>query len=467
MGVLTRRTFLLNGSALALASALPLRASASETLRVAVVGVRGRGLDHVRAYAKLPDVHVAALCDIDDNVVAPAMKAAEEGSGKKPSFEKDLRKLLEDKSIDAVSIATPNHTHALFSIWALQAGKHVYVEKPVSHNVREGRKIVEAARKYKKLCQTGTQSRSSKGIRDALAFLREGGLGKVTTARGLCYKPRASIGTKEDGPVPAGVDYNLWLGPAPERPFNPNRFHYNWHWMWDTGNGDIGNQGIHQMDVCRWGLGKKTLPARVLSAGGRFGYKDDGETPNTQLSVLDYGDQQIVFEVRGLPTKEYRGVKIGVIFHAEKGWLQIGGGKGPAAFDRDDELLRSFEGGGDHFANFTGAVRSGHAEDLAADIEEGHLSSALCHLANISYRLGGLHAMYKVFPFRGWEAADATFDRLKDHCSDNDAKPDVTQIQAGRLLTLDPATERFVNDPEADKLLTRDYRRPFVVPETV
>jgi predicted dehydrogenase len=466
MGAFTRRTFLLDGSALALCAALPARASANETLRVAVVGVRGRGLEHVRAYAKRKDVHVAAVCDVDENVIAPAMKAAEAGSGRAPVYGKDLRKLLEDKSIDAVSIASTNHTHALFSIWSLQAGKHVYVEKPVSHNVREGRRIVEAARKYGRICQAGTQSRSSKAIQDAVRFLHEGGIGKINTARGLCYKPRPPIGLQEDGPVPPGVDYDLWLGPAPVRPFNPNRFHYQWHWQWDTGNGDIGNQGIHQMDLCRWGLGKRELPARVLSVGGRFGEKDDGETPNTQLAVFDYGEQQIVFEVRGMPTREYREVRVGVVFHAEGGWLRIGKGP-PQAFDRDDAPLKTFEGGGDHFGNFVDACRGGKASDLAADIEEGHLSSALCHLANVSHRLGGLYAMYKVFPFREWDAADSTFDRFKDHCAENDAKPDVTQLQVGRLLAVDPRTERCPEDPEAERLLTRDYRRPFVVPDVV
>ena len=193
----------------------------------------------------------------------------------------DIRRLLDDKSIDAISVATPNHWHALATIWACQAGKDVYVEKPVSHNVSEGRRMVEAARKYERIVQTGTQCRSHKGIQDAIDFLRSGKLGQIYMAKGLCYKPRGSIGHKPDGPVPANVDYDIWLGPAPKRPFNPNRFHYNWHWNWDYGNGDLGNQGIHQMDLARWGLGKNELPKAVMASGGRFGYSDDGQTPNT------------------------------------------------------------------------------------------------------------------------------------------------------------------------------------------
>jgi predicted dehydrogenase len=473
----SRREFLLSAAAAAAASSAPTLASAAgpsrpvganEILRVAVVGVKGRGLAHVSGFAKMKDVQVAAIVDIDENVIDPAMKTAERGSGKKPAFYQDIRKMLEDKTIDAVSIATTNHTHALFSIWSIQAGKHVYVEKPVSHNVWEGRKIVEAARKYNKICQTGTQCRSSAGLHRAIQFLREGKLGKVKLARGLCYKRRGSIGKKPDGPVPPGVNYDLWLGPAPERPFNPNRFHYNWHWFWDYGNGDLGNQGIHQMDIARWGLGKNALSNKVISVGGRFGYEDDGETPNTQICLYDYGDAQILFEVRGLETEAYREAKIGVVFHCENGYLVNPTYTSATAFDLKGEKIEHFGGGdGDHFRNFVDAVRSGRREDLTADIEEGHLSSALCHLGNISYRLGKLEAMYKSNPFPDHEEATETFNRMKEHLAQNGVKADLTQLRVGRLLTLDPKTERFVGDEEANQLLTREYRKPFVVPENV
>ena len=240
------------------------------------------------------------ICDADENVIGPANKALTAKNGTEPKFVQDIRRIFDDKEIDAVSIATPNHWHSLATIWAVQAGKDVYVEKPVSHNVLEGRKAVEAARKYDRIVQAGTQCRSHKGIQDAMEFLHSGKLGNIYMAKGLCYKPRGSIGHKADSDVPAGVDYNLWTGPAPMKPFNANRFHYNWHWFWDTGNGDLGNQGIHQMDLARWGLNKNEFPKTVMASGGRFGYTDDGQTPNTELVAFEYDDCELQFEVRGL-----------------------------------------------------------------------------------------------------------------------------------------------------------------------
>jgi predicted dehydrogenase len=287
--------------------------------------------------------------------------------------------------------------------------------------------MVEAARKYGKVVQAGTQCRSHKGIQDAIAFLRSGELGQVYMAKGLCYKWRPSIGHKDDAPVPAGVDYNVWLGPAPERPFNPNRFHYNWHWFWDTGNGDLGNQGIHQMDLARWGLGKNELPKTVMASGGRFGYKDDGQTPNTQSVVFEFDDCELQFEVRGLQTNDEAKVKIGDIFYGTKGILAITSYTDWQTFLGQDKELKpgpGGKGGGDHFDNFIQAVKSRDVQSLNGDIEEGHLSSAYCHLGNIAYRLG-------------------------------------------RKLHINPSSESFVNDPEADAMLTREYRAPFVVPSKV
>ena len=285
--------------------------------------------------------------------------------------------------------------------------------------------MVEAARKYNKIVQTGTQCRSHKGIQDAVAFLRSGKLGQIYMAKGLCYKPRGSIGHKDDASVPEGLDYNLWTGPAEMKPFNANRLHYNWHWFWNTGNGDLGNQGIHQMDIARWGLGKSEFPKVVQASGGRFGYKDDGETPNTELVSIEYDDSMLEFEVRGLPTNAEQGAKIGDLFYGTEGVLAITSyttwqsylgpklEKGPGG-----------SGEGDHFKNFLAAVKARDPKILAADIEEGHLSSAYCHLGNIAYRLG-------------------------------------------RKLHINPSTESFVNDHEADAMLTREYRAPFVVPEKV
>jgi predicted dehydrogenase len=366
----------------------------------------------------------------------------------------DLRRILDDATIDAVSIATPNHWHALAAIWAMQAGKDVYVEKPVSHNVREGRIMVEAARRTRRICQAGTQIRSMAGSQAAIRFVREGKIGRVLVARGLCYKPRGSIGTGSPGSVPFGVNYNLWLGPAPHFPYQENRFHYNWHWLWATGNGDLGNQGIHQMDVARWGLGKTTLPLSVVGLGGRFGYADDGETPNTHIAVLDYGDSQILFETRGLKTDALKDVRIGNIFHGTEGTVVLINYSGGAAFDLQGNRVTTFEGGGDHFRNFIDCVKRRKAEELASEITEGHLSSALCHLGNISYRLG------EAAPFgspptdlAGNEAALETFARFEQHLAENGVDTLGARYRQGRKLTLDVKAETFGRDPEAHALL--------------
>src|SRR5579859_3133317 len=475
MSHLSRREFLGRSiSAAAAAAAVPSlpslasaaserRAGPGEMLRIAVCGVKGRGLEHIGQWSSMKDVQVAAIVDIDENVIHDAMSRVEKNGGSKPAYYKDFRKMLEDKSIDAVSVATCNHTHTLISISSVIAGKHVYVEKPLSHNIWEGRKLVEAARKYNKVVQHGTQNRSGGAQRKAAAFLAEGKLGPVKVSRGLCYKSRKSIGKKPDGPVPKGVDYNLWLGPAAERPFNPNFFHYNWHWHWETGNGDIGNQGVHEMDKARWFMGKSTLPPKVTSIGGRFGYEDDGETPNTQITVFDYGDSQLIFEVRGLDTEKYMGEAIGNVVHCKEGYVanyaafDLGGKK--ISMDVKDDGRAT-----NHFRNFIEAVKAGKPEMLNADVLEGHLSASLCHLANISYRLGELRPITKDEPFAS-EEGNETFIRTRKHLSDNGVDLGKTQVRVGRTLSFDPAKEKFVNDPEADKLLTREYRKPFVVPE--
>ncbi len=399
--------------------------SANDVVNVAVVGVNGRGGDHIAGLTRQKDARVVAICDVDSNVIGRAQRTLEKKYGKPVPYFQDIRKLLEDKSVDAISIATPNHWHALATIWGCQAGKDVYVEKPVSHNVTEGRRMVEAARKYNRVVQTGTQCRSHKGIQDAMAFLHSGGIGKIYLARGLCYKPRGSIGHKPDGSVPAGVDYDIWLGAAPKRPFNPNRFHYNWHWNWDYGNGDLGNQGIHQMDLARWGLNKNEFPKAVQASGGRFGYTDDGQTPNTLAVSFEFDDCMLEFEVRGLPTNDENGVRVGDLFYGTNGFVAI------TSYTRWQSFVGpkldkgpGGDSGGDHYANFIKALKARDSKQLNADIEQGHLSSAYCHLGNIAYRLG-------------------------------------------RKLHVDPSSESFVNDSEADLMLTREYREPFVVPTKV
>ena len=446
MHAIDRRRFLQNSAALAASlSAFEVassRARAEETpaqpaedakkvgpndqIRVAVIGVKGRGMDHVRGYiSHRKDARITTICDVDKNVIGAATKVIGAAYGSEPKYVQDLRRVFDDPEVDVVSIATPNHWHSLATIWACQAGKDVYVEKPVSHNIFEGRKMVEAARKYNKVVQTGTQCRSHKGIQDAVEFLRSGKLGQVFMAKGLCYKERKSIGHKPEGPVPDGLDYDLWTGPAQMTAFNPNKLHYNWHWIWNTGNGDLGNQGIHQMDLARWGLGKNEFPKTVMAAGGRYGYKDDGETPNTLSVAFEYDDALLQFEVRGLDTNDELGVRVGDIFYGTEGVLAITSYTDwQVYFGKNLEKGPGGKGGGDHFGNFLQAVRSRDAKSLNADIEEGHLSSAYCHLGNIAYKLG-------------------------------------------RKLHINPSTESFVDDAQADALLTRKYRKGFEVPAVV
>ncbi len=401
-------------------------AGPNEVLRVGVVGVHGRGMEHIRGFGHLKDqARITTICDADLNVTGKAVKAVAASTKSEPKVVQDFRRLLDDKSIDVISIATPNHWHALMAIWACQAGKDVYVEKPVSHNVVEGRRIVEAARKYGRIVQTGTQCRSHKGIQDAMAFLHSGKLGHVYMAKGLCYKWRPSIGHKPEEAVPTGLDFDLWTGPAPRHAFSKNLVHYNWHWFWDFGNGDLGNQGIHQMDLARWGINKKEMPRAVMASGGRFGYTDDGQTPNTLAVSFDYEDCELQFEVRGLITNSEEGVRVGNLYYGTEGILAITSYQdwhvllGPKL-----EKGPHGSGGGDHFANFLQAVRARDPKILNAEIAEGHLSSAYCHLGNIAYRLG-------------------------------------------RKLHINPSTESFIDDPAADAMLTREYRAPFVVPAKV
>ena len=337
--------------------------SANDRLRVAVVGVNGRGMSHVGGYLGKNNCDIVAICDCDSGVISKAMNAVAKGQGSPAKFVQDFRKLLDDKSIDVISIATPNHWHALMAVWAMQAGKNVYCEKPATHNVKEGALMLQAARKYDKLCQVGTQSRSTPGMRAAIDFIHQGGIGKVTTAYGTCYKRRKSIG-KVDRPTapPKSMDYDLWCGPAPVVPADRKNIHYDWHWVWAYGNGDFGNQGVHEVDKARWGLQADRMPNSVVTVGGRFGYVDDGETPNTELARYDYGDgREIIFEVRGLETDDYKGAKVGNIWFGDKGYVVCPSYSAGIAYDRDGKKVKEFKGGGDqnHFDNFVSAVRGG------------------------------------------------------------------------------------------------------------
>jgi predicted dehydrogenase len=445
--------------------------SPNEKLRIACVGVHDRGLEHLQAFGARRDCEIVAICDVDEEVGKSRAERVKKRSKKEPAYYRDIRKMLDDKRIDCVSIATPNHWHSLAAIWALQAGKDVYVEKPVSHNVSEGRRLVQTARKHERICQAGMQCRTNPGMRELMEFVRSGKVGEVKLARGLCYKRRGSIGPKGNYPVPKSVDYDLWSGPAQIKPLTRRSLHYDWHWMWDYGNGDLGNQGIHQMDLARWGLGVDDIGTSVLSYGGRVGYEDAGETANTQVSIHDYPNgKRLVFEVRGLKTPPLRGAAVGAIFYGTDGYVVVPRSSytGGVAFDLKHQVIKRFDGSSNHFSNFLKAVRSRKPSDLNAEVLEGHISSALCHLGNISYRLGS--------PIEGNEAAERlgsdteawdTFDRFQEHLWYNDvAIKDAALVRFGKKLAINPKTETFVGDSasEANAFLSRDYRKPFVVP---
>jgi len=461
-----RRNFLKTGAAaLATAASASRVLGANDRIRVAVVGLRGRGWDHVRGYQPIPGVEVAYFCDVDENILTKRVADAEGLGMAKPQTYVDFRKLIEDKNVDAVSIATPNHWHSLMGIWAAQAGKDIYCEKPCSHNWWEGRQLVRAVDKYKVICEHGSQCRSSAAIREAMDQMNSGLIGNVYFARGLCYKWRDTIGRAEPGQVPAGVDYDLWTGPAPKKPFTKNRFHYNWHWIWDTGNGDLGNQGIHELDLARWGLGVE-LPTKVTAIGGHFLFDDDQETPNTITAIYEFrtadGKTKMMnFEVRGwmtnheaaIGTPEFEGgddvpaagiasaaskqktlgppsgkpSTIGNLYYGSKGYLAIsnyGAYKSFLGDNNEPGPAKAAPVKNEHFVNFIECMRSRKTEDLRAPIREGYLSTTLVHLANASHRLG-------------------------------------------RTIHFDPSTEAVVGDSEATALLKGTYRAPYVVPEQV
>ncbi|MBZ5618281.1 MAG: Gfo/Idh/MocA family oxidoreductase [Acidobacteriia bacterium] len=433
-----RRHFLM-GSLAAAGATVRSRALASpnDTVRVACVGVHGQGREHIRRYSAMENVEIAAICDVDESVLNERLGALEKAGKKRPAAYTDLRKLLEDKTIDAVSIATPNHNHTLQTVWACQAGKDVYVEKPCSHDMFEAKQIVAAARKYNRLVQHGTNSRSSIA-REAIGHIREGLIGDVYMARSLTFKWRDTIGRKPVEPVPAGVHYDLWLGPAPAHAFTQNRFHYNWHWFWDYGNGDLGNQGIHQVDVARWALGVK-YPTKVSAIGGHFMFDDDQETPNTLSATFEFDDngrkKMLVAEVRHWMSNHEAGLgeggkapnTVGAVIYGSKGYLAIWDedhGRYQSYLGREQQPGPSGQDLGNNWANFIAALRTRKPEDLNAPIEEGAISTTLVHLANLSYRLG-------------------------------------------RTLDFDAATYSVRGDSEANKMFRREYRKPYVVPEKV
>jgi predicted dehydrogenase len=495
----TRRqfhSFVAAGTASAAIAATPQVAratAANEILGVAIVGTGGRGGDHISGFLGDKRTEIRALIDVDSKAVNQKADQIEQKQGRRPQVFSDMRKAFELAEIDLVSTATPNHWHALCGVWAMQAGKDVYIEKPISHNITEGRTLVEAAKKYNRMFQTGTQCRSSQALRPAMQFIADGGIGEVNFARGLCYKRRKSIGQLGNYPIPKEVNFDLWTGPAPitEPKVTRQKFHYDWHWQRHYGNGDLGNQGPHQTDIARWGLGLMRHPNAILSYGGRLGYQaerndpnyvDAGDTANTCVSIYDYGDKCIVFETRGLDVDNSadeeinklfganRGNKVGVIFYGSNGYLVQESYSKCVAYDKDFNKVKEFTGGQPHYANFIDACISRNADELNADALEGHLSAAISHLGNISYYLGEDH---KASPrelsevltkFNAFDNHQATLERTLVHLRDNGVDLDKYPVSLGASLRFDSESETFTGNPAANALLTREYRNGFELP---
>ena len=478
-----RRSFL--KSSLAAGTAISLPASSygrvlgtNDKIRCCVIGIHSRGKDHIRGLGD----NVVAYCDCDEDILN---KQAE---GVDVAKYVDYRKMLEQKDIDAVSIATPNHQHSIMGIRAAMAGKHVYCEKPVSHNVWEGRQLTEAQKKFNRVIQCGTQSRSSPGLQKAVAYVQGGALGKIKYAIGTCYKPRKSIG-KLGAPlkIASSINYDLWCGPAEKRQLFRPKLHYDWHWDFNTGNGDMGNQGIHQMDIARWFLGYDTISPRVLSIGGRLAYEDAGDTPNTQTVIHAYDGAPLIFETRGLPkAKEfqanvetrspkywdrnmdnYRGSKIGVIVQCENGYVVVPSYDSADAFDNDGQKLKSWKGGGDHYANFLEAVSTNVQSKLNAPIFEGHISSALCHTGGVSHQLGERVSLKDIETSIAGESEifKDSFARMKDHLVANgiDANEGAS-LTFGADIKFDVKSEQVLGNEKANAMMSREYRSGFEVP---
>lgn len=488
MSKFTRRTFLMQSAGAAAAcAALPrmARADVNSQIRMAVVGFNGRGQGHINGFKD----YLVALCDCDEMVLNRAAENFEKSHGRKLDRIVDFRQLLDRDDIDAISIATPNHTHSLIGVLAAKAGKDVYVEKPVSHCVWEGRQLANAAKRYDRIIQCGTQARSEPSLKQAVDYVRSGKLGRIEYVIGTCYKPRRAIG-KSDQPlaIPKQLNYDLWCGPVAKkdlyRPaqnsqgsYNP---HYDWHWDYTTGNGDMGNQGIHQMDIARWFLGVDELSPRVLSIGGRLGYTDSGDTANTQVVLHDYAEAPLIFETRGLPNSKagqaqwersmdnYRTAQVGVVVQCEKGYVLSKSYSHTQAFDHDGNEIESWSGRGNHTGNFISAVQSRKRSDLNADVVEGHLSSALCQTGNISHRLGQPRSANDILAeVSKNELLRDSVQRMFDHLRANEVEIDSPVVTQGAWLEMDPTTERFTNSDAANELLRREDRPAFAVPEVV
>ena len=461
----------------AAAESQPQAASRSgDKVRMAVIGVNGQGRGHVAELKQVADVDLVAICDCDPSAYVRLCEQQFKNEQRPPEYVQDVRRLFDRRDIDAVTIATPNHWHALMAVWAMQSGKDVYVEKPCSHNVEEGRVITQWARKLGRMCQMGVQSRSMSGMRQTLDFVKSGKLGAVKAARAVCYRQRNSIGLVDTpAPIPPGLNFDLWAGPAPADVPTRKKLHYDWHWTHLTGNGDLGNQNPHELDKARWGLGKQELPRRVVSLGGRLGYIDNGDVANCQVTIYQWDDALLISDVRGLPIKTpvtygLKGLQPFAnacnVWYGTEGFAVAPSYTSGAAFAYDGTPLGAWSGGSyrDHFANFVAAVKSRNHADLHLDIEDGHLSSALAHLGNVSWSLSEAVAP-GTRP--SLAAADphvaATWESFEGYLAENPIDFDSTKLKLGRELSIDPRTERST-DADANRLFGREYRTGFELP---
>lgn len=454
---------------------------ANDKIGVCVVGIGGRGWgSHCKEFLADPRTEIRYICDPDSTKESKCDDIAKRQGGRRPKFVRDMREAFDDDAVDVVSTASSNHIHALCGVWAMQAGKPCYLEKPICHNVHEGQALVAAAKKYGLCCQVGTQCRSNPSNIDANRFIKEGGIGEVKFARGICYRRRKSIGALGEYEVPDTVSYDIWSGPAPLVPVTRPKFHYDWHWQRMYGNGDLGNQGPHQTDIARWHLGVDRFPNSVISYGGRLGYDietgdpnfvEAGDTANTETSIFDYGDKCIVFEVRGLDTPDYRGTKVGVVVYGTTGYLVQAKYTYSAAFDLEGNMTKEFKGDGNHFGNFLDAVQADDPSMLNSDARCGHLSAGLSHVGNISYYLGeknkvSVDEARKILAgVKSLDDNGQTLDRVVGHLETNGVDLAKNPLSMGPVLKFDPKTETFLDNDAANAMLTRQYRKPYVVPK--
>ena len=492
MRKISRRKFILNtiaaGASISVTNQLTKASvsskvrGANDDIRVAVIGLgTNKGAQHVEIFRNLPGVRVVAICDVDQRIMDRELEKFQQRNEKVDGYI-DARKILDDKNIDSIVIATPNHWHALLTIWGCQAGKDVYVEKPVSHSIWESEKMVQAARKYKRIVQAGIQRRSCPGMQQVVEYIQQGNLGQVQAIRSVYYGHRKSIGkTYGPQPIPKSVDYNLWTGPARLEPLMRKKLHYDWHWFWSIGNGEVGNNGVHFLDLCRWVLGGDEIPSRVFSIGGRYVWDDDGQTSNTNITIFDYKQGPVMFEQRNLPRStgdtnmdHCRGIRFGMIVECENGYFAggMGGGK---IYDRNGEAIQKFVGdnGAGHQANFIQAVRSRKITDQNADILQGHLSTIPCHMANISWRTGAVTPQEEIKKtIAGDKAMEEMYDRLTKHLAANGVDLAMTPATLGAILEYDAENMKFRHQDATTELLANalqkdSYRKPFVVPEKV